>query len=207
MILRILAMLALVFAGMNAHASTARESLQSFLMDVQTLSASFTQVQRNDDGQVLATSSGRMWLSRPGRFRWSYEKPYAQLMVCDGDRLWSYEADLAQVTVRSAKSVLVGTPAALLAQQTTLDASFRIVEGKAGSGVVRLLPKSPDSDFKSIELLMKNGVPQRMKFFDQLGGTSTVTFSRIETGQPLEDSLFRFRAPKGVEVIETDGAP
>lgn len=181
-----------------------KDDLQQFVDGVQTLSAEFKQVQSDEKGKVLSTSTGHMWLSRPGRFRWSYETPYQQLMVCDGKTLWMYDPDLTQVTIRPANEALLGTPAALLSQRSTLSDQFKLEDGGSNGKirVVRLKPKSGDSDFKAIELSLKNGIPQQMKFLDQLGGSSTVSFTKVETAVQLDESLFKFVVPKGTEVIE-----
>ena len=194
------------FAG--AVQAAPADDLKKFVDGVTTLTADFKQVQSDEKGKVLSTSTGHMWLSRPGRFRWSYETPYQQLMVCDGKKLWMYDPDLSQVTIRPAGEALLGTPAALLSQRTTLSDQFTLEDGgsQGATRVVRLKPKSGDSDFKAIELSLKDGIPQRMKFLDQLGGSSVVTFSHVDTGSKPEDSLFSFTAPKGTEVIEA-GSP
>lgn len=182
-------------------------ALKRFVDGVQTLSAEFAQVQTDEDGKLTGSSSGKMTLSRPGRFRWTYEKPYEQLMVCDGRKIWLYDPDLAQVTVRSADQALTGTPAALLSQKALLSDAFTLQDGGSenGASVVKLLPKSADSDFKSIELWLAAGVPQRMRFHDQLGGSTDIRFSGIKTNPRLDDGQFRFVPPKGVEVVEGGG--
>lgn len=187
----------------SAGASPETDALQKFLDTVQTLSATFEQVQKDENGQVLQATSGRLWLSRPGRFRWSYEKPYSQLMVCDGKKLWQYDPDLKQAMVRPAGDTLQGTPAQLLTDRTALAQHFT-VEGAGtedGSRRLRLLPKAADADFKSIELWLKDGVPLRMRFHDPLGGSSDVTFAAISTNTLIDNALFSFTPPKGTEVI------
>jgi outer membrane lipoprotein carrier protein len=184
-------------------ASPETDALQQFVDTVQTLSAGFEQVQKDENGRVLQASSGRLWLSRPGRFRWSYEKPYAQLMVCDGKQLWQYDPDLQQAMVRPAGDTLQGTPAQLLTDRAALAQHFT-VEGagtEEGAQRLRLVPKAADSDFKSIELWLKDGVPVRMRFHDPLGGSSEVRFDGIRTNTRLDDGLFSFAPPKGTEVI------
>lgn len=187
-------------------AGPAQDALQSFVNRVETLSATFEQVQKDEHGEVLQVSSGRLWLARPGKFRWSYQKPYEQLMVCDGKTLWLYDPDLTQVTVRPAGSSLQGTPAQLLTDRAALAKQFKVedkgMEGK--SRRVRLLPKNKDSDFQSVELWLKDGVPQRMRFQDPLGGSSDVSFSEVKTNTALDPKLFTFEVPKGVEVIQAD---
>lgn len=199
-----------VFCASLSSAATAAPAggsaaLQRFVSGVQTLSAEFEQVQRDDNGQELSRRSGRFELARPGRFRWEYIQPYEQLMVCDGQRVYNYEPDLAQVSVRSADEILRGTPAALLAQAgADLGAGFAIEDGgrDAGADLVRLKPREEEGDFRAIEMWLANGVPQRMRFIDSLGGTTDVRFSQIRTGIALEPARFRFVTPSGVEVID-----
>lgn len=198
----------LMVGVINAVQASPADDLRTFVDGVTTLTADFKQVQSDEKGKVISTSTGHMWLSRPGRFRWSYQTPYQQLMVCDGKKLWMYDPDLSQVTIRPAGEALLGTPAALLSQRSTLSDQFTLEDGgsQGSTRVVRLKPKSGDSDFKAIELSLKDGIPQRMKFLDQLGGSSVVSFTHVETGSKPEDSLFSFTAPKGTEVIEA-GSP
>lgn len=199
----------LALCGAQAHAGPADDALRRFVDGAQTLSARFEQTQKDEHGEVLAQRSGTFDLSRPGRFLWRYDQPYEQLMVCDGNKIWNYEPDLAQVTVRPADQVLKGTPAALLAQRSLLGDAFSVESGgqEEGADVVRLKPKGGEvnSDFQSIELWLKDGVPQRMQFFDALGGNTDIRFSDIKTGVKLDAGLFRFTPPKGTEVID-DGA-
>ncbi|HEY0974262.1 MAG TPA: outer membrane lipoprotein chaperone LolA [Solimonas sp.] len=194
----------------TAQAAGADAALQRFVDEVRTLSARFEQVQTDEDGEVLARRAGTFELQRPGRFRWAYDAPYEQLMICDGQRIWNYEPDLAQVTVRDAAEVLSGTPAALLAQGGgALDRNFIIESGSAdrGADLVRLKPRSNDADFRLIELWLAKGVPQRMRFVDALGGSSDIRFSAVRTGISLPAERFRFTPPKGAEVIDAGVSP
>lgn len=193
-----------------AHAAPASKALQQFLDGVQTYSARFEQVQHDEKGEALQTTSGRMALQRPGKFSWIYEKPYSQIMVCDGTDIWLYDPDLKQATVRPAKDTLAGTPAELLSQRASIKTQFTIKDAGMDDGahLVRLLPKAADSDFQSIELWLKQGSPQRMRFRDQLGNVTEVRFSDMQTNTALEASQFAFTPPAGVEVIgvEPDSA-
>lgn len=202
----LLLLCAALLAPPASAAAGAPDALQRFIDKVDTLSARFTQVQKDEAGEMLQTSSGRLWLAHPGRFRWSYEKPYVQLMVCDGKTLWLYDPDLSQVTVRPAGATLQGTPAQLLTDRASLERHFRIADAgqeKDGRKLV-LTPKAPDSDFQSVELWLKDGVPSRMRFHDQLGGQSDVTFSDLRANGKLDPALFGFEVPKGTEVIQSD---
>ncbi len=193
--------------ALPASAEDANTTLQRFVGGVQSLTARFEQLQLDEDGEVLARRSGSFDLQRPGRFRWAYDQPYEQLMVCDGQRIWNYEPDLAQVTVRNAAEVLKGTPAALLAQGGgVLNENFVLESGgrDQGADLVRLKPKATDADFRMIELWLLNGVPQRMRFLDTLGGTSDIRFSAVRTGVKIDPQRFKFQPPKGAEVIDAD---
>lgn len=198
-----------------AAADSAQEALKRFVDGVQTFEAHFDQTQTDERGQVTNRSSGQFTLGRPaagakgevGKFRWAYEKPYEQISVCDGTKLWAYDPDLNQVTVRSAKAALAGTPAALLSQRAALGDAFVVQDAGAegDSRLVRLLPKAKDSDFKSIELTIdKSGAPLRMRFQDPIGGASEVKFSATKTNGKVDDKLFQFVPPKGTEVVDAE---
>ncbi|MGQ0586391.1 MAG: outer membrane lipoprotein chaperone LolA [Gammaproteobacteria bacterium] len=196
-----------VLCAKQSFASPETDALQRFVGKVETLTADFQQVQKDERGKVLSTSSGRLWLSRPGKFKWSYEKPYQQLIVCDAKELWTFDPDLDQAMVRPAGATLQGTPAQLLTDRAALDAHFK-VEGAGSDGGalrLRLLPKAADSDFKLIEMWFVDSVPVRMRFHDPLGGISEVEFTGIKTNVALDAGLFRFTPPKGTEVIRAEG--
>jgi outer membrane lipoprotein carrier protein len=195
-----------IFVSFSAIASAATpetDALQRFVDKVESLSATFDQVQKDENGHVLQVSTGRLWLQRPAKFHWRYEKPYEQLVVCDGKQLWQYDPDLKQALVRPAGGTLEGTPAQLLTDRASLEKHFKVEPAgtEEGAQKLRLLPKATDGDFKSVELWLKDGVPSRMRFHDPLGGVSEVTFGDVKTNVPLEARLFRFEPPKGVEVI------
>lgn len=202
---RILIAAALALCSLSASAaSEAQTRLQRFLTDVQTLSARFEQTQYDEHGDALGTRGGEFVLARPGRFRWRYDTPYEQLMVCDGKQIWNYEPDLAQATVRDAGPVLRDTPASLLAQGGKLDDRFTISDaGRDGdSQKLRLEPRTADADIRLIELwLQASGVPVRMRFHDPLGGVSDIRFDRVQRNLRVDEDQFRFVPPKGVDVV------
>jgi outer membrane lipoprotein carrier protein len=201
-----------------AVADTGQDTLKRFVDGVQTFEAHFDQAQSNEKGVVTNRSSGQFSLARPaasskadvGKFRWAYEKPYEQVLVCNGVKLWSYDPDLNQVTVRAAQSALAGSPAELLSQRAGLGDAFTVQDAGAegDARIVRLIPKSKDSDFKSIELAIdKSGAPVRMRFADQIGGISEVKFSAIQTNSKIDPARFVFTPPKGVDIIDGEGGP
>lgn len=188
--------------------ASAAEALQRFIDEVRTFTAHFEQIQYEEDGVELARRSGRFSLARPGRFDWHYEQPYEQRMVCDGERIWNYEPDLAQVTVRTAGDILRDTPVALLAEGANLAERFEVETiAEGGDSGLRLRPKTDDADFRQIELwLESSGTPTRMRLHDPLGGISEIRFSDVVRNPKIDAGVFRFRPPAGVEVVNLDPA-
>jgi outer membrane lipoprotein carrier protein len=197
----------------DACADSAHDALKHFTDGVQTFEAHFDQVQTDDKNRVTARSSGHFWLERPaaggtGKFRWAYEKPYTQATICDGAKLWAFDPDLNQVTVRDAKQALAGTPAELLSQKTALTTAFNVQDaGSSGDDrSVNLTPKSKNSDFKTIELTLdKDGAPVKMRFADQIGGHSEVSFTEVHTNAKIDPAQFQFTPPKGAEIVNDGG--
>jgi len=179
------------------------DRLKEFLGRVETLTADFRQETVGADGQVAETAAGRLQLKRPGRFRWDYTQPYERVVLADGERLWLYEADLEQVTVRPIAAGLGETPAALLTGGRDILERFEVVTQWAGEELawVRLKPKSSDSDFEAVAIGFAGAQPVRLEIADRLGQQTRVTLSGIATNGRIPDAAFRFDVPKGVDVI------
>lgn len=187
-----------------AMADTPEQLLKQFVDGVQSFSGRFEQVQRDEFGELIAQSQGEMALQRPGRFRWAYETPYVQLIVSDGEKVYHYDPDLKQVNVRPSAQALEGTPAALLLQGGDLSTAYALSDGGVDGAArrLRLTPRVAETDFTAIELWLLDGIPQRMRFHDPLGGISDVHFSKVRTNQQMDAALFRFQVPAGVDVVE-----
>ena len=199
----------LMLALTAVRAETPEQALARFVDGVQSLQAGFTQTQTDERGETLGRSAGIMALTRPGKFRWEYLTPTPQLIVTDGSKLWLYDRDLQQVTVRPAAEALQGTPAALLSQKQTLIETFVVADAGETQGVrkLRLTPKAKDGDFQSVDLWLKAGTPVRMLFRDQLGGATDIAFSDIRTNGRIAQAQFQFQPPKGVEIIDGTASP
>lgn len=200
--------LALLLA-LPAHAATPEDALAHFVERVETLSADFEQIERDDRGDMLQSSEGHLLLQRPGRFRWEVTAPFAQLVVADGDTLWNYDPGLAQATRRPAREALAGTPAELLAEGTGITERFRIEAtdtapvGDADT-VVRLVPRETSSDFSSVTLHLRDGVPVALFFADRIGGQTEVRFSEIVLNEGISPDELRFAPPEGTKVVSLE---
>ena len=201
------AMILLPFASV-AEEVTADEGAQlvaAFVNDIATLQGRFEQSLVDADGEVLERTSGTLQIQRPGQFRWTYLEPYEQQLVADGLNIWSYDVDLAQVTVKPQQQALANTPALLLGgsedalEQFNNDGSY--VE--AGTTWVKLSPKNTDSGFLKVELGFKRERLYRMVFFDNLQQTTLVALHDVAINVPFEPGAFVFEVPAGVDVVGT----
>lgn len=194
----------LVAPAMGAPATApGMDRLQDFMQRVQSMRASFRQEIVNGNQEIIETASGHVVLQRPGRFRWDYEQPYQRAVVADGKRLWLYEADLQQVTVRPLVAGLGETPAALLTGERAILDRFEYVNSWAGENVVwvRLRPRSADSDFDSVAIAFAGRDPVQFELNDRLGQQTRMFFSELQINVPVDKSLFQFQVPAGVDVI------
>jgi outer membrane lipoprotein carrier protein len=189
------------------HAATAAASgldeLHAFLEGTQSAQGSFRQMVVNRDGRTTQTTAGTFAFARPGKFRWTYDKPFDQLIVGDGEKVWVYDRDLNQVIVRKLDAALGATPAALLAGDNALEKNFTLVAGGADGGLeyVDATPKSPDSQFKRIRLGFAQNLPRRMLLTDAFGQTTELTFGDLQRNPRLSPGTFTFTPPKGADVV------
>ncbi len=191
-----------------AEQTDAGESLRLFLGDVVSLKADFTQSLFTADSETPQVSSGTLLIKRPGRFRWEYEQPALQLVICDGGRIWMYDEDLEQVTVRPVDETLRGTPAMLLSGQATLDDTFEILKSYSDGELdwVDLKPRDGSPEFVSLSIALRQGILQRMELTDSLGQVTQVELDDIKVDAEVADDLFVFEPPPGVDVIGVGGS-
>jgi outer membrane lipoprotein carrier protein len=179
-------------------------SLKAFIRDTHTVRAVFLQTVLDRNGQVVQRGSGTMQFERPGKFRWVYEKPYEQLIVGDGTRIWFYDHDLNQVTVRKLDLAIGSSPAALLAGSSGIETSFDLTEiGLQGDTEwLEARPKTKEGTFEWVRLAFNpQGVLKAMELQDNFGQTTVLTFSGLERNPKLASELFKFDPPKGADVI------
>ncbi|MGD8976632.1 MAG: outer membrane lipoprotein chaperone LolA [Gammaproteobacteria bacterium] len=178
-------------------------SLRAFLADITTLEAVFEQTLSPNGDIEPQVSRGRFYLKRPGRFRWDYQEPAEQLVVSDGERIWMFDRDLDQVTVRPVDESLRGTPAMLLSGEASLDESFAVIGSRREDGIqyVTLEPRQASPEFESLTVGLAEGEIVSMELLDGIGQRSLIEFSDLRRDPPLDDELFRFEPPPGVDVI------
>lgn len=175
----------------------------SFLSSTQSAKAEFEQKVFDKNRKLVQQSNGSFLFQRPGRFRWSYEKPFAQIIVGDGQRLWIYDSDLNQVTVRKLDQALGHTPAALLAGNNEVVKAFRLVDQGTRDGLewVEAIPRDTESSFESVRMGFGFSGLETMELRDTFGQTTYLKFTSFQRNAKLEPGQFRFVPPKGADVI------
>ena len=201
--MRKLLVAATVWLAAGTAAAANIDTLKSYLRETSSASARFTQVVYDRNNRKLQETSGTMQFSRPGRIRWAYEKPYEQLIVGDGAKLWVYDKDLNQVTVKAIGQAIGGSPAALLAGSNDIEKDFRVLPSGMRDGLdwLEAEPRSAESTFQKVRMGFGAAGLEAMELLDGFGQLTVVRFSGIERNPKLSPDLFQFTPPKGADVI------
>lgn len=183
-------------------AETPTERVQAKLNAIASMSANFTQVVKAGKRQVSNTK-GTMALSRPGKFRWQTKSPMEQLVVADGKKLWIYDVDLEQVTVKKQEKSVGGTPALFLSNTNdTVSKDFNVVRLAGKGESFELQAKSPKENYQRVTLTFNGKELSNIEFYDQLGQQTNIRLSEIKNNPSLPNDLFEFKPPKGVDVVK-----
>ena len=180
-----------------------RERLNNFLENVSTLSARFTQTMFSAEGDSQQSSSGVLLLKRPNRFRWDYQLPFPQLVLADGEKLWSVDPDLEQAVVRKLDDSLAASPAVLLSGGRDLEEVFTIELVKQDEGLLKvyLAPREAGSDFQALCLGFMDDRLVRLELVDNLDQVTRIDFSEVVVNPDLDDESFHYVPPEGMDVI------
>ncbi|PFH26837.1 outer membrane lipoprotein chaperone LolA [Burkholderia sp. JKS000303] len=205
----------LMLAATHAFAG-GTEQLKAFVSQVHAAKGDFTQqiVKAPSKATNAASaaqampkpndnSSGTFVFSRPGKFIWTYQKPYQQVLQADGDKLYVYDRDLNQVTERKLNGALGASPAAILFGSNDLDKNYTLHDAGEKGGIewLEMLPKAQDTQFQRIGIGFRNGTLAAMELHDVFGNVTLLTFTNIQTNPPLKSDTFKFVVPKGADVI------
>jgi outer membrane lipoprotein carrier protein len=200
--LKLLSTAAVVLSPLFAQAA-AIEQLQAFLQSTRTLKADFAQTVVSRGGRKPQESSGTVAILRPGKLRWQIRKPYPQLIVGDGEKIWIHDQELKQVTVRKAGQAISGSPAALLAGKNELERDFVLGEAGNADGLawVEAVPRQNESGFERVRLGFAGGDLKAMELHDSFGQTTHIRFTNLQRNVALPESTFRFVPPPGADVV------
>jgi outer membrane lipoprotein carrier protein len=203
-----IAALAVGLAALPGVASaSALDQFKSFVKTTKAARGEFTQRQaKSSDGasKAASMSTGSFVFARPGKFIWTYQKPYEQLLQADGEKLYIYDKDLNQVTVRPLGDALGSSPAAILFGSNDLEKNFTLKDAGVKDGLewLEAIPKAKDTTFERVSIGLKDGVPQAMELRDSFGQVSLLSFGKFEKNPPLPAEQFKFTVPKGADVFQ-----
>ncbi len=207
-LLQLLKTLLFIFVVTRASmsmADTPSNDLSQLLNSVKTMQANFTQLVGDNHGKIIQRSYGKMAFERPGRFRWDITKPIPQLIIANQSRLWIYDPDLQQVTIRSLKHAAGDAPALLLShEEGVLDQRFRVSQlpyHQSGMQWFSLTPKKSDN-FASIQMGFLKGKISEMRLQDNLGHMTKISFTNIRSNISISANLFQFKSSSHIDVID-----
>lgn len=193
---------AILSTAFSAHAGSI-EKLNSFVRSTQSARAEFTQTVLDKRANATQQASGTMEFSRPGKFRWTYTKPYAQTIVGDGKKLWIYDSELNQVSVKPLDAALGSSPAALLAGSNAIERGFTLKDVGMDEGLewLEAAPKAKDTSFERIRMGFSSNTLAVMELKDSFGQTTVIRFANLQRNPKIAANTFKFTPPKGADVI------
>ncbi len=183
----------------------ARTQLDTFARALHSLSGQFSQSSVDMNGQVGRTARGTIALAKPRRFRWQITAPYPQTIIADGSKVWVYDPELEQVSVRDQSNAEAHSPLSVLTDPGLLGKTYKIAEEGSRDGLqwLRLQPKTRHAQFKYAELGFANNELRVMRFEDLLGDQTTIRFSHWQRNPVLPAQTFRFVPPPGTDIVGT----
>ena len=203
-ILALAATAALFVLAPRACLASGLDDFLAFNTATKSATANFDQQVFDRAGKVIERAAGTFAFARPGKFRWTYDKPHKQVLVGDGAKLWIHDPDLNQVTVKRMDRAISSTPAALLAGKDDITALFTLRDGGAADGLdwVEATPKASDTGFERVRLGLKGRTLAAMELQDSLGGRTMLRFSELKANAAVPPESFTFAPPRGADVIE-----
>lgn len=196
----------LIFLPLIAQAS-ALEQFKAFVAGTKSARGEFNQRMVKEEGgklRVSSTANGVFLFARPGKFIWTYQKPYEQILQADGEKLFIYDKDLNQVTIKTLGNAIGTSPAAILFGSNDLEKNFTLSEGGLREGIewLQAIPKAKDTNFEKIGIGLKDGAPVAMELRDSFGQISLLSFTKFEKNPSLPANQFHFTLPKGADVLQ-----
>lgn len=200
----------LAAVSMSAFAG-GMDALEGFLRNAKTGKAEFTQTvtgpAREGQAARTKTQAGTFEFQRPNKFRFTYRKPFEQVIVADGTTLWLHDMDLNQVTQRKQEKVLGSTPAAIIASAPDIAAlkrDFNLADLPDAGGMqwVQATPKGKDGQLHSMKVGFRGSDLAVLEILDGFGQKSVLTFTGMQVNAGVAADAFRFQAPQGADVVK-----
>ena len=199
-----LTLMPLSASSQSSKNSPGQAALARFFSEVTTLKANFSQLVLDQKLTPLDAGQGSLWIARPGRFRWNYTPPAAQEIVGDSKRVWLYDIDLEQITVRNQAEALGRTPAVLLSGGSDVTENYKVSDLETSGNIdwVSLIPKDSENAFTEVRIGFENQRLYLMELIDALGQRTRINFTEVKENPSIKDSIFVFTPPPGIDVID-----
>lgn len=194
----------LITCSLPILANDNNQNLQEQLNKYNQLSGHFTQIISNEQGSQTQSSEGEFWVKKPNQFRWNYQSPYIQKIVSNGDKLWIYDEDLEQVSIKAASKAIDSSPLSIILGSKNLKQLFKVTKLAAKDSIewIKLTPITDNSGFDYIDIGFNEGVLNRMILRDSFGQTTRLLFTAVAVNTHIDDELFIFAIPEGTDVFE-----
>jgi outer membrane lipoprotein carrier protein len=194
---------ALTLLDATSSLASPTTEVEKYLSGLATWSADFKQTIDDGHGKVVRSAAGKLYLQKPGKFRWDYSQPSEQVILADGKQIWFYDKDLQQANVRDMDASLAHTPAVLLSGGGSLSSQFDVTSLPPSDGLewYQLIPKHPDTDFQLVRIGFRHGDLDSMFLADKLNQVTQLTFTNSKRNAMFAANLFTFVPPPGVDVI------
>jgi outer membrane lipoprotein carrier protein len=198
---------ALVLLRPAACLASPTSEVEKYLNGLATWSADFKQTIDDGHGKIVRSAAGKLYLQKPGKFRWDYSEPSEQMILADGKQIWFYDKDLQQANVRNMDASLANTPAVLLSGGGSLSSQFDVTALPPSDGLewYQLIPKHSDTDFQLVRIGFRSGDLASMFLADKLNQVTQLTFTNSKRNAKFAADLFTFVPPPGVDVIGRGG--
>jgi len=203
-IFRGLGLITLMLLSMSSFAQDAQQRLLAHLETYQQLSGQFTQIISSEQNTKIQSSTGEFWISKPSEFRWHYTTPYIQKIISNGKKVWVYDEDLEQVTIKAASQAIGSSPLAIILGTQSLEKLFDVQELADAEELqwLQLTPKDEESGFELMKLGFKQGTLSRMLLQDNFGQTTRLLFTDVVVNPVIANDFFEFKVPQGADVFE-----
>ncbi len=199
-----LGFITIMLLSMSSFSQDAQQRLLAHLETYQQLSGQFTQIISSEQNTKIQSSTGEFWISKPSQFRWHYTTPYIQKIISNGKKVWIYDEDLEQVTIKAASQAIDSSPLAIILGTQSLGKLFDVQELADAEELqwLQLTPKDEESGFELMKLGFKQGTLSRMLLQDNFGQTTRLLFTDVIVNPVIADDFFEFKVPQGADVFE-----
>jgi len=218
LVMLLAALLAALPVAAQQASATPLQQFDAFSSGLESFSARFAQTMFDANGRQEEFSEGVFYLRQPDLMHWKYEHPYPQLIVADGDTLWSWDIELEQITRREQSAAEQQSPLTLITDPERLRERFTLQSLGVDDDGLAWLELQPiasvddtaqDDDrvaamaeFSRILVAFEDSLLAMMVLEDSLGQRTEVRFSKASRNVELDPDLFQFVPPEGVDVLQ-----